>query len=527
MLQDGRSEDLLELVVNLLRQMKLDNDRLQIRLARLLEEKFGRRSEKIPIEQLRLFLEELGRPDEAAAVPAEMPQTDTVIPPVKRAAAKRGRKPLPASLPREEVVIEPSEEQLVCAECGKTKGRIGEDRSEVLEFVPASFKVIVYARSKYACRGCEGGVVIAPVASKPIESGIPGFGLMADVLVKKYADHTPLHRMRQIYLRSGVDLAVSSLSNWVMAGAAALEPIAQAIRKKMLESHLVALDDTGLCVLDDKKKGGSKRGYMWAYLGDQRWVVYAYTETRSSEGPFEFLKDRHGWIQADAYSGHDCLFKGPAATAIEVACWAHARRYFVKALPNDKRAAVAIHYIGQLYAIEREATEAGLDHTARLAMRQERSRPVIEAIGEWIKQTIPAAVPKSPLGEALVYALNQWTPLLRFLEDGRLPLDNNACERALRHIAIGRKNWMFAGSDEGARRAAVIYTVFGTCRLHGIDPWGYVNDVLRKLSDGWLQSRIEELLPPNWLASQTTKDSQACAPDSEPTADLGPLAANN
>jgi transposase len=476
-----------------------------MRLARLLSERLARKSEKIPVEQLRLFLAQLGEtsvalPD-APPAPAEPPADEPAAPAVS-IQPRKGRRALPADLPREQTLIEASAEERICALCGTAKAEIGHERSELLEFVPAHFKVLCYARVKYACRACEAGVITAPVPTKPIESGRPGFGLLSDVLVKKYAEHTPLHRMREIYLRQGVELAVSTLANWVSAGADLLGPIARAIQRKTLEAHVVQADDTGLRVLDKNAEEGVKRGHMWSYLGDERWLSFVYTPDWSSDGPCAFLANRRGWLQADAYAGYDRLFKGPAAKLVEVGCWAHARRYFFKALEaGDTRAAVALHHIAQLFTIEQDAED--LDEPARRARRATHSRPALEALGTWIRDMYPEALPKSPLGQALTYTLNQWQALTRFLEDGRLRLDNNACERSLRQIAVGRKNWLFAGSDEGAKRAAVIYTVFGTCRLHGIDPWPYTRDVLEKLAGGWKQSRIEELLPRAWVARQS------------------------
>jgi len=512
LLQDGKNDAVVDLVLALLQQLKDDNDRLQARLARLLRDKFGRRSEKISPDQLRLFLEEALRP-EAGEAPADT-TLPSPLPRLKTTPFRRtGRRPLPADLPREEVVLEPPAEQKVCAVCGAVKVCIGHEKSEVLEFVPARFKVVVYARAKYACRPCEGQVVIAPVAAKPFDAGLPGFGLVADVLVRKYADHAPLHRIRGMYRRLGVDLPVSTLAHWVAAGSEVLEPIARAIRRETLVSHVVQADDTGLRVLDPAKKGGSKRGHMWAYVGDRAWATYDYTPTWEAEGPCAFLAERVGWLQADAYAGYDRLFTRPGATAVEVGCFAHARRYFVEALESDRRAAVAIDLIAQLYLVEREASERGLDADQRLALRREKSTPILAALGDWVEKTAPAATPKSPLGKGLTYLVNQWQALQRFLTDGRLELDNNACERALRTLAIGRKNWLFAGSDEGAERAAIIYTVFGTCRLHDIDPWAYLQDVLTKLADGWLQSRLAVLLPPNWAAARRV------AADSDPPAE--------
>jgi len=511
LLAKGRDADVVELVINLLQQLKQDNERLNARVAELLRDRGWRKTEQISPGQLRLFLEqalELERSAEGGAPDIELPSPLEPLKRRKRRGQPSGRRPLPAELPRNEITLEPPADEKICPRCDQAKDCIGHERSEVLEFIPGHFEVTVYARAKYACAACEGEIVIGPTGPRPIDGGLPGFGLLADVLVKKYADHTPLHRMRGMYRRLGVDLPVSTLAHWVTAAADALAPIAAAIRAQTLAAHVVQADDTGLTVLDRTKSGGSKRGHIWSYVGDRRWVTYAYTPTREGRGPCSFLAGRVGWVQADAYSGYDALFKPPHATAVEVGCMAHARRYFVKALETDCRAAVALHWIGKLYEVEREATERELDPAARQVLRRERSTPVLDELGKWIAKTEPAAPPKSPLGRALTYMVNQWQALSRFLEDGRLEIDNNGVERALRTVAVGRKNWLFAGSDEGAERAAVIYTVFGTCRLNGVDPWVYVQDVLKKLADGWKHSRIAELLPPDWARRDEPADER-------------------
>jgi transposase len=491
LLEAGRNDEALEMFVTVLSQMASDHDRLQHQLRLLLKNRFGRKTEKIDPAQLRLFLEELRQ----AAAQGEAPAQDATRPVVahvrRKPIERRGKRPaLPDSLPREVVRLEPTEAERTCS-CGAEKSCIGCETSQVLELVPAQFKVIVFERAKYACRTCETGVVIAKAPAKPIDGGLPGFSLLADVLVKKYAEHLPLHRIREIYRRHGPDISVSTLADWVAAGAEALLPIAAEIRRRVLSAYVVQLDDTPLTVLDKQKPGGSKRGYMYAYVGDQSWVAYDYRPTRSAAGPCAFLGLREGWVQADAAGAFDPLFA--LGRAKEAGCWSHARRYYVEALETDKRAALAIAWIGQLFEVEREAS--GRTPDERLALRQERSRPVVEELGRWIAETSKTTPPKSPLGKALYYAAHQWTPLTRFLEDGRLEIHNNACERALRRIAVGRNNWLFAGSDQGGERAAVIYTVLGTCRLRDIDPSAWLRDVLEKLASGWKQGQIAELLP--------------------------------
>jgi transposase len=436
---------------------------------------------------LKLFLEELERQDAAAD------EGRPVVAYVRRKPIERkgSKAAIPDSIPREIVRIEPDEAEKTCG-CGASKVCIGCERSQVLELIPAQFKVIVYERAKYACKACEGeGVVVAKVPPKPIEGGLPGFGLMADVLIKKYAEHLPLHRIREIYKRHGPDIPVSTLADWVTAGSESTYPIAQEVRRRVLSSGVVQVDATPLTVLDRDKPGGSKRGHMYAMLGDDTWVVYDYRPTGEGTGPCEFLGLREGWIQADAGGAFDPLFS--LGRAKEAGCWSHARRYFVQALDTDKRAAIAVKWIQDLFMVEREASDRSPED--RLAIRLEKSQPILKDLKAWIAETWPATLPKSPLGKALTYAVNQWTPLNRFLEDGRLPIHNNACERALRKIAVGRANWLFAGSDEGAERAAVIYTVLGTCRLQGVEPFGWLKDVLEKLASGWKQSDIGLLLP--------------------------------
>lgn len=487
LLDADRKDEALALFISLLSQLATEHDKLAHQLRLMLKNRFGRKTERLDPAQLRLFLEELGR-------------TESVNEPTRPVVAYVRRKPLkgkgskaviPESIRREVVRLEPDDKERTCG-CGAEKTCIGCETSQVLELEPAQFKVIIYERAKYACRQCEGeGVVVAPVAAKPIDGGLPGFGLITDVLIKKYVEHLPLHRIRDIYKRHGPDIPVSTLADWVAAGAEAVEPLAEEIRRRVLASWVVQVDDTPLTVLDQTKPGGSKRGHMYAALGDERWVVYDYRPTGSATGPCEFLGTREGWVQADAAGAFEPFFA--LGRAREVGCWSHARRYFVEALDTDRRAAVGLKWITDLFMVEREAAEMSPED--RLALRGRLSTPLLKDLGEWIAQTSSSTPPKSPLGKALTYATNQWKPLTRFLEDGRLEIHNNACERALRRIALGRNNWLFAGSDAGAERAAVIYTVLGTCRLHDVDPFAWLKDVLEKLASGWKQSQIAELLP--------------------------------
>ena len=512
---DGRVDEAIELILDLLRSMRDRNTELELRLRQLIRDRFGSRSEKISSDQLDLFMGLLGDKDpQALSTPPEKKKRE------RRHATPHGRKPLPEDLPREEQVLRVDDDARVCSSCGDEKTCIGYETSEVLEFVPAHFKVIVYKREKLACQNCEDGVVVAPAANKVIEKGLPGPGLLAEVLVNKFKDHLPLYRQQQRFERLGVKLARSSLGGWVADGADLLFPLVERLGELALASYLLQTDDTHLKVLDDSRKPAIKRGALWCYIGDHEHVYFEYTPNRKKEGPQAFLADRVGWLQADGYSGYDALFTAEGSVIIEVGCWMHARRYFMKALDaGDLRAAWPVKMIKVLYDVEREATELEVSHERRLAMRQERSVPVLNELGHWIAEANKTAVPKTPLERALTYAINQWKALNRFTEDGRLPIDNGAVERAIRTVAVGRKNYLFAGSDDGAERAAVLYSLLGSCALAEVNPWAYLQDVLTKLANDWPYARLDELLPAEWKRRQAAAASSNEPPQASTVSD--------
>jgi transposase len=509
LLSEGNGDAALELVLGLLQQLFEKNSELELRMRKLLKQQFGRTSEKLSAAQLSLFLSEMASADdslEAATLPEPPPDATTEAELPRRKVTKgHGRKPLPVELPREERVHMPPAEELACADCGREKSRLGEERSDTLEWVPGHFKVIAEVRPKFACRACESGICIAPPANRVIEGGLPGPGLLAHILVSKYRDSLPLNRLCGIFARTGVELRTSTLSDWVGGATDALGPLAEEIRRQSLAAYLLQSDDTGLRVLDRDAPNGVKRGHMWVYLGDGRWAAFVYTPNWKQDGPLSFLRDRKGWLQVDGYKGYDALFTRPGATAIEVGCWSHARRGFVDALDGgDLRAALPLQLIGRLFDIERQATEENVTPEERLARRTTQSATVIEQLMRWVADSYNREPPKSPMAKALYYVINQWPSLKQFLEDGRLPLHNNASENALRPIAVGRKNYLFAGSDAGAERAAIAYTVLSTCAINGVDPWAWTRDVLENIANGWPQKRIAELLPPNWKAARSS-----------------------
>lgn len=465
-------------------------DLLKRELEKLARRSFGPKSEKVDPRQLYLMLEALG-------IPVEKPLEDDAceIPRViKRRGRSKGRRSLPKNLPRERRVIDIAESEKLCS-CGETKVKIGSAVSEKLDYVPASFRVLETERLRYACPACHEGVDTAEAPVQAVEKGLAAEGLLAQVVVAKYADHTPLHRQARIYNRHGVDLHRSTLCDFVEHVAVALGPVRDELKRQILSTDYLQTDDTSVTVLTGT--GGSFKGRVWTYLDPLgRQVVFDATPTHERDGPEAFLEGFAGYLQADAYTGYDALYrKGPI---VEVACWAHGRRRFVEALPSDARAAVMVSLIQELYQVEREIKE--LDVETRQSIRRQRSGPLLDRI-EAERQTLARTVlPKSPLGEALGYMANQWGALRRFLEDGRLKIDNNGAESQLRGVAVGRKNWMFAGSMEGAHRAALLYSLVQSCRLAEIDPFAYIRDVLIRVATH-PQDRIGELTPKAWAAT--------------------------
>jgi transposase len=484
--------------IQVLRQMVLhllaNVDNLQHELGWYQRHLFGRRSEKLDPKQQMLFdlLDQALQERQGASVPP-VPQAPA------RPPQRHGRVPLPPHLPRERIEYHPPQEALVCPQCGGTKERMGEEITEQLDYVPASFIVRQHVRVKYACKKCQEGVVIADLPARPIERGRPGEGLLAQVLTSKYGDHLPLHRLEAIFQRHGVTLARSTLCDWVGECATLLTPLVQEMQRQVLQSPKVNTDDTPLTARNGSGKEKHK-GYLWAYIGLGHNVVFDYTSGHSREGPLRFLGDYAGYVQADAYNGYDALFaKGHA---IEVACWAHTRRKFFDAQDSDPaRAAEVLVLIGDLYKIEARAKEENRERDQIKALRQKESQPILEVIEKRLALWEPQVLPKSPIGQAIGYAQGQWQALNRYLDDGLLDIDNNLAERTLRMVAIGRKNWLFVGHDNGGHRAAIIYSLVASCRLCGLDPFAYLRDVLERISTH-PASHIAELLPRNWKPSR-------------------------
>lgn len=458
-------------------------DALRARLDHLLRRLYGPKSEK----------------SEPAAPSSDTAASPPVAPPTRPSPRRgHGRRRLPPDLPRHRVEHDLTDGEKACPCCHAPRTRIGEEVSERLDYRPASLFVVEHVRPKYACVGCRGHVAISPPPPEPLPKAVAAPGLLAHVITAKFADHLPLYRQARILGRHGADLPRSTLGDWLRECAAVLRPIYDAMCGAVRRSKVVHTDDTPVPVLD-RDRDRTRTARIWVYVGDAAhpYTVYDATPSRARDGPQAFLKDFKGFVQADAFGGYDGLY---ATGATEVACWAHARRKFVEARDTDPvRCDHALAAVRALYAVERRGRELTSD--ARRSLRQAESGPVLRALGEWLDTTRPAALPKSPLGQAITYALNQWAALNVYATDGDLAIDNNPAERALRGVAVGRKNWLFWGSDGGGRTAAVLTSLTATCGRHGIDPWAYLSDVLTRLPSH-PADRIAELLPDTWAAAR-------------------------
>jgi len=490
----------------LVHALQLQIERLKMQLARERRARFGRSSEQtqFALSQLQLTLESLAATTRPEATPPAAVQPATPAPsPVSRRPARRA---FPDYLPRETIkhVAPGMSADCSCPSCGGRLRKLGEDVSEMLEYVPASFKVIRHVREKHSCVKCS-TVVQAPASSRPIERGIAGPALLAHVLTAKYCDHAPLYRQTQIYARSGVTLDRSLLAQWVGASSKLLRPLVEALSRHVLSADNLHADDTPLPVLEPGR-GNTRQGYLWTYVRDERpWgsgvppaVWYQYSPNRKGEHPRRHLRRFRGVLQADAYAGFDKLYEprraDEPASVLEAGCWAHARRklYDIYISADSPIAAEAITRIAALYQIERQIR--GHTPDERRAQRQRHAVPILASLHQWLTQTYGQVSRKSELASAIGYTLGNWDALIRYSDDGRIEIDNNAAERSLRGPVLGRKNYLFAGSDAGGERAAAIYSLVQSAHLNGLDPEHYLRHVLERIATHPI-NRIEELLP--------------------------------
>jgi transposase len=483
-------------------------EKLRLLIRQLQRGRFGRRSEKLDPGQLQLGLEDLEQTVAAAEAAQEAAATSCTTRQPAR-TRRRNLGALPAHLPRIEVLVDIEDKSCPC--CGGALHPIGEDTSEMLDIVPAQLRVKVIRRPRYGCRACEEAVVQAPAPERPITSGMASEALLAHVLVAKYADFLPLYRQAGIFARQGVDLDRSTLCDWVGRACWWLEPLWRLLHRHVMSSTKIFADDTPLPVLDPGR-GRTKTGRLWGYAIDDRpWcgstppaVVYLYAEDRKGEHPAAHLADFRGVLQVDGYSGFKSLLEDPPAGEIRLAfCWAHCRRRFydIHQATGSPLAEEALRRIAELYKAETEIR--GRPAEERRAVRQERSKPLVDAMHTWLGAQLGRVSGKSGLAEAIRYALRHWAGLVLFLEDGRIELDTNVIERAIRPIALGRKNALFAGSDGGARHWAIVASLVATAKLNGVEPQAWLTDVLERTVSGRTRAHeLARLLPWFWKADQ-------------------------
>jgi transposase len=484
-------------------------EKLQLIIKQLTRSRYGAHSEKLDPDQLQLGLEEVEQSLGAArAVVSGLP-TDTKAT-GERKLPQRNRGALPAHLPRVEIVVDVEDKRCPC--CGGAMHMIGEDVSEMLDVVPALYRVKVIRRPRYGCRGCEGAVVQAPAPERPLTGGMASEALLAQVLVAKYSEHLPLYRQAQIFARNGIDLDRSTLANWVGRACWWLRPLAELLLGTILSSPKIFADDTPVPVLDPGR-GCTKTGRLWSYARDDRpWqgplppaVAYVYSENRQGMHPRSHLAEFTGVLQVDGYTGFNRLSGERPAGAVELAfCWAHVRRKFFDFhhATGSPIATEALRRIAELDQIE--ARIRSRSPNQRVRIRQTESRPLVDAMKTWLEGELARISAKSTLAEAIRYALRHWQGLGLFLDDGRVEIDSNTVERTIRPIKLGAKNHLFAGSDSGAESWAIVASLIQTAKLNDVEPFAYLRDVLERIVSAKTKANeLSSLLPWAWKASQT------------------------
>ncbi len=487
MIDSLEKPELLELVhqqQSQIQQQNLQIQKLQHQIDQMLRSVFGKKSERfIPTipEQIELPLD---------LKPVDQPEVkkETITYERKKSNGKsnhKGRLPIPDHIKRQEIQVTPLED---------TTGlvKIGEEITEQLEYRPGELYVKRYIRPKFAKPNDE-GVLIAPLPNFIVQRGMAGAGLLSWIVVQKFVDHLPLYRQIEQFKRFGMTIPSSTMSDWVGMSLKELTPLYEALKKIVLASNYLQADETPIKVLDDKKKGESHKGYYWVYRDPQTGLVlFDYRESRSREGPTEMLKNFKGYLQSDGYSAYENFNKGKITL---IHCMAHARRYFEQALDNDrKRAEYVLSEIQKLYVVERVARELNFSSVERYDARQSDTMPVLNNLHQWLKKNILEVTPQSAIGKAISYSLARWDKLMIYASNGDLEIDNNLVENSIRPIAIGRKNYLFAGSHDAAKRAAMIYSLLGTCKLKGVEPFAWLKNVFEVLPD-WKFNGLEELLP--------------------------------
>lgn len=469
----------------LVETLKANLEAVQFQLAQLQRLVFGHKAERLNIDAHTGLLFDITPP------PPPEPETRTIS---VTPRTQPVREKLPAHLPRDITILDLAEAEKPCPCCGGERHVIGEIITEKLDYVPATLKVLETRRPKYACRPCQGEIAVAALPASPIEQGMAAPGLLAHVLVSKFADHLPLNRQRAILRRAGIELPKSTLCDWVLGSAQCLKPLYAHLIHQLRTADILHSDDT---VVPLQAAGGTIKARAWGWVAPQRGLVaYEFTTSRAGIHPQSFVAGWQGYLVADAYAGYDRLFANPALK--EVGCWAHARRKFFEVAKTQKTPGLAheaVRRIGQFYHLDNAWQD--LEPDERRRRRQAEIGPLLAAFRDWLAAHLPGLLPKSPLAQAMGYAANHWQALTRFLDDGRLPLDNNAAERALRPIAVGRKNWLFAGSERGGEAAAIVLSFIESAKLHGLNPYAYLRDLLTRLPSA-KHADLDNLLPDAW-----------------------------
>jgi transposase len=479
----------------------------QLRLFK--NEVFGRSSERHlepPADQLLLFK------GHAKLDTGDTSRADDKITVGAHSRKKRGRKPLPKDLPRIDIIHDLSEDEKQCA-CGARLSRFGEEVSEKLDYIPARLRVERHIRYKYACKNCEGvedqgpSVKIAPLSVQLIPKSHATAGLLAHIGVSKFGDGLPLYRQQKMFERLGIELSRATMSKWMVQAAGQCSGLIDLLREQIRSGPLIGIDESPLQVLKEAGRKNTSKSYMWVYRGgpaDHPVLLYDYQKTRSGKTALAFLHDYKGYIQTDDFSGYDHLDQKPGI--VHLGCWAHARRKFVKVAAVRKKhrskrvnpkslADQALNYIGKLYKIEKQARRQELDAAQILRLRQQEAKPLLDQFKDWLESTKPLTPPKGLLGQAISYTLSNWQKLIIYIEDGRLRPDNNLVENAIRPFVVGRKNWLFAGSPDGARTSATFFTLIETAKANGLEPYAYLRHIFEKLPHAKSDQDLKDLLP--------------------------------
>ena len=479
---------------------------LEERLNILVAKRFGHSSEKW-VDPKQLLLDLFDEAEEVvAATPAEEEADTTDVPVSGNPRKKPGRKPLPPELPRVEVIHEVPEAERVCDLDGSTLVEIGRDFSEQLDIIPAKVQVIRHVHVKYGCPHCHQGVKVAPVPPRFIPKALATAALLAHVVVSKYADGMPLYRQSGILVRTGIDLPRSTLANWMIQSGQGVQPVINLMRDHILDFGVIQMDETTVQVLNEPNKLATSTSYMWVQRGgppERRVILFDYDASRSGSVPKLLLADYKGYLQTDGYSGY--LAVGADPHIVHVGCFAHARRKFdeaIKALGKDGKknpgkAGDALAYIGKLYAVEKELREAKANPSTRYETRLSKSKPILDQLKAWADKTILTVPPKTALGMALFYLLDHWSRLIRYLDDGRLEIDNNGIENAIRPFVVGRKGWLFSSSVRGVKSSANLYSLIETAKANGLEPFAYLRHLFTELPIAKTVDDYEKLLPWN------------------------------